>query len=78
MKVVEATGRTVEEATQKALAEIDLPIERVKVRWLPNLVQVFWFDRFKTGSCSSDRKISPALFMCDFLEQMIARMGLTA
>ena len=66
MKVVEATGRTVEEATQKALAEIDLPIERVKVEVVTEPSAGLWFDRFKTGSCSSDRKISPALFMCDF------------
>jgi spoIIIJ-associated protein len=79
MKVVEATGRTVEEATQKALAEIDLPIERVKVEVVTEpSAGLFGLIGSKQARVRLTEKISPALFMCDFLEQMIARMGLTA
>ena len=79
MKVVEATGKTVEEAIQNALAEIDLPIDRVKVEILaepsPGL---FGLIGSRLAKVRLQETITPEQYMKDFLEGIINRMGLTA
>ncbi|NLZ92864.1 MAG: protein jag [Firmicutes bacterium] len=77
MKVVEATGKTVEEATQKALAEINLPIERVSIEILSEpSAGLFGLIGSRLAKVRLQETVSPELYMRDFLEGIITRMGL--
>ncbi|HZK24496.1 MAG TPA: RNA-binding cell elongation regulator Jag/EloR [Oscillospiraceae bacterium] len=79
MKVVEATAKTVEEATQKALAEIALPTERVKVEVVTEPSAGFLgLIGSKQARVRVTETISPAQYMYDFLEQIIGKIGLTS
>lgn len=77
MKVVEAAGKTVEEAIQKALAEINLPIERVKVEILSEpSTGLFGLIGSRQARVRLKETISPELYMTEFLEGIITRMDI--
>lgn len=79
MRVVEACGKTVEKATQKALEQLSLPIERVQIEILEEPSSgLFGLIGAKQARVRVSEKITPESYMHDFLEEIIGKMGLVA
>lgn len=79
MRVVEACGKTVEKATQKALEQLSLPLERVQIEILEEPSSgLFGLIGAKQARVRVSEKITPESYMHDFLEEIIGKMGLVA
>jgi len=79
MRVVEACGKTVEKATQKALEQLSLPIERVQIEILEEPSSgLFGLIGAKQARVRVSEKITPESYMHDFLEEIIGKTGLVA
>lgn len=78
MRVVEAVGKTVEEATQKALEELGLPANCVSVDVLAEASSgLFGIIGSKQARVRVTEKIVPEAYMKQFLEGIMGRMGLS-
>ena len=79
MRVVEACGKTVEKATQNALEQLSLPIERVQIEILEEPSSgLFGLIGAKQARVRVSEKITPESYMHDFLEEIIGKTGLVA
>lgn len=79
MRVVEACGKTVEKATQKALEQLSLPLERVQIEILEEPSSgLFGLIGAKQARVRVSEKITPESYMHDFLEEIIGKTGLVA
>lgn len=76
MRVVEAGGKTVEEATQKALVELMLPAEDVKVEIITEASgRLFGLFGSKQAKVRVTEIITPDKYLSDFLNGIILHMN---
>ncbi|NLM51655.1 MAG: protein jag [Firmicutes bacterium] len=77
MRVLETSGKTVEEAVNKALAELDLPRDRVEVEVLVEPSSgLFGLFGAKQAKVRVTEIVTPKEYMHDFLHQIMKFMKL--
>lgn len=78
MRVVEAGGKTVEEATEKALAALSLPMEDVKVEVVAEAFSgLFGLFGSKHAKVRVTEIVTPYKYMSDFLARIMQHMDVS-
>ena len=78
MRAVEAVGKTVEDATRQALAELDISLERAEVEILTEPTSgLFGLIGSKQARVRVTEKINAETYLQEFLQQIMSHMGLT-
>ena len=77
MRVVETSGKTVEEAVNKALAELSLSRDRVEIEVLVEPSSgLFGLFGAKQAQVRVTEIVTPKEYMCDFLKKIIELMNI--